>query len=293
MQAASASSGHLAGKDTPAPAAHAGASSKQPGVQPAGVQAAALTRYQQVSSGSFTDPANSQVEGSVTCPARTKVLSGGAIISSTSVAENLNSSVPTSDGRSWEVWVNNTSGADDTFVVYAVCAGGVRLYSIATSGVSPDPAGLPESNQIQAVCPKGTVVFGGGGYISSTSPDTMMAAAEPGFDLRTWYSAFNNRSSATTNDQTFAVCGHRIAGYVHVHGLGTNVGPGAQAGASVSCPVGDVVLGGGGSPSVFWDGLTDMNSSGPADSSTWSYWENDNSSHSFDVESSAVCASGS
>jgi hypothetical protein len=287
MQVASASPGGLAGKNNPAAPAHTSGSSKQPA---AGVQPAVWTQYQQVTSGTFTDPANSQVAGSVTCPTRMKVLSGGAIISSTSVAENLNSSIPSSDGRSWEVWVNNASGVDDTFVVYAVCERGIGLYSIVTSGVSPDPAGLNQSNQIQAVCPTGTVVYGGGGFVSSGSPLTMMAQSEPGFDLRTWFSAYNNRSSATTDDQTYAVCGHKQPGYVHVHGAGTNVAPGTQAGASVSCPSGDVVLGGGGGPSVFWGGLTDMNSSGPVSTTTWSYWENNNSAQSFSVEASAVCA---
>lgn len=285
VQVASAAPVLHAGKNNPAPAAHVQGSSKQPGVQPD-----TLTKYQQVASGSFTDPANSQVSGSVTCPALMKVVSGGAIISSTSVAENLNSSLPTSDGRSWEVWVNNTSGADGSFVVYAVCERGIGHYSIVTSGFSPDPPGLNESNQIQAVCPIGTVVYGGGGYISSSSPLTMMAQSEPGYDRRTWFSAYNNRSAATTDDETYAVCGGRQTGYVHVHGPGTNVAPGTQGGASVSCPSGDVVLGGGGGPSVFWGGLTDMNSSGPTSSTTWSYWENNNSSNTFAVESSAVCA---
>jgi hypothetical protein len=285
VQAASAATVGHAGKNNPAPAAAASTSSKQPTAEPL-----ALTRYRQVSSASFVDPANSQVTGSVTCPGRMKVLSGGAIIGSTSVSENLNSSLPTPDGHSWEVWVNNTSGSDGTFVVYAVCARGITNYSIVNSGVSPDPPGLNESNQIQAVCPRGSVVYGGGGFISSSSPLTMMAQSEPGFDNRTWFAAYNNRSSATTNDETYAVCGKRQAGYVHVHGPGTNVAPGTQGGASVSCPSGDVVLGGGGGPSVFWGGLTDMNSSGPASSTTWSYWENNNSAQTFAVEASAVCA---
>lgn len=286
VQAASAAPVHHAGKNNPAPASHAPASSKQAGVQPD-----ALTKYRQVTSSSFTAPANDQVFGSITCPGKMKALSGGAIVNSTSIYESINSSFPTSDGRSWDVWVNNETSSDDSFVVYAVCEAGIGKYTIVNSGVSPDPPGLGESNQLAAVCPKGTVVYGGGGYVGSSSPYTMMAESEPGYDLKTWYAAFNNRSSDTTDDTTYAVCGVKQAGYVHVHGGGTNVEPNSQGGASVSCPSGDVVLGGGGGPTVFWNGLTDMNSSGWQSSTTWSYWENNlNTSQSFDVESSAVCA---
>jgi hypothetical protein len=286
VQVASATPVHPAGKNNPAPAARTGASSKQPGVEPA-----ALTRYRQVASSSFADPANSQVLGTVACPTGMKVFSGGAIISSTSVAENLNSSIPSSDGKSWQVWVNNTSGTAGTFVVYAVCGKGIGRYSIINGGVSPQPPGLNQSNQIQAVCPVGTVVLGGGGFTSSSSPFTMLAQSEPGYDRRTWYAAFNNRSAETTNDTTYAICGARPAGYTHVHGAANNVAPGTQVGATVSCPTGAVVLGGGGGPTVFWNGLTDLNSTGPISTTTWEAWENNNnSSQFFGVESSAVCA---
>lgn len=278
---------HAGGKNHPASASPVRGSSKQPGVQPA-----ALTRYQQVASTSLTDPANSQVEGSVGCPAHMKVLSGGAVISSTSLGENLNSSIPSSDGTSWQVWVNNSSQVDGSFVVYAVCERGIGRYSIVTGGESVDPPGLGESDQTQASCPKSTVVYGGGDFVSSSSPYAMMASSQPGYgtDVRTWYSAANNRSEDTTDTETYAVCGARQAGYVHVVGTPSSAAPNTQVGVNVSCPSGDVMLGGGGSPAIFWDGLTDLNSTAASNSTMWSYWENNYSAHTVDIQANAVCA---
>ena len=91
----------------------------------------------------------------------------------------------------------------------------------------------------------------------------MLAASQPGYDDRPGTGAFNNRSAGSTNDTTYAVCAKRPAGYLHVHGTGSVAGPGSQLGVTVSCPAGTVVLGGGGGPTVFWNGLTDLNSTVP------------------------------
>ena len=285
LHTASAAPVQPAGKGAPAAAAPATASPKQPTAVPD-----TLSRYRRVTSAAFTDSANSQVSGSVACPSGTKVISGGAIISSTSVAENLNSSIPTSDGRSWEVSVNNTSGVDGSFVVYAVCLKGVVNYSVVQGGAVIDPPNLNESTQPVVTCPRGTAVLGGGGYTTSSSNQTILAGSTPGSTGRRWYAAFNNRSQATTDDSAYAVCGKRPAGYVVIQGSGADIAPGTQGSASASCPTGKVVLGGGGSPVVFRDGLIDLNSTAAVSSTTWEIWFNNLYSSTISIISAATCA---
>lgn len=285
VQAASAAPVQPAGKGTPAPPGRAVPSSKLPAVAPA-----ALSRYQQVASAAFTDLANTQVFGSVTCPRGTKVISGGAIISSTSIAENLNSSIPSSDGRSWDVWVNNTSGTDGSFNVYAVCLKGVVNYSIVQSGAYIDPPNLNESTQPTVACPRGTKVLGGGGYTSSSSNETILAGSVPGSTGRAWYAAYNNRSQGTTDDYAYAVCGNRPSGYSVIQGSETDIPPNTQGSATAICPTGKVVLSGGGSPVVFRDALIDLNSTAPVSSTTWVAWANNLYSSDITLFSAAVCA---
>ena len=144
-----------AGKPAPAPA--------QPPVR------RAPPRYAVVNSGLLTAPNGLQSFGQASCPARTVVYGGGVFISSGSVSANVNSSYPESDGTHWGGYVNNAGGFDTQFEVYAICGKRNAKWSIQ-SFTLPNPAGA-QTGPLQADCPSGTQVLGGGGFSSSGSLD--------------------------------------------------------------------------------------------------------------------------
>jgi len=81
-----------------------------------------------VVSAGINNPNGTQTSGTVDCPAGTSVTGGGVINNSTSTGATVNSSAPR-DGSDadtirddgWLAFVNNTSGADQLFFVYAIC----------------------------------------------------------------------------------------------------------------------------------------------------------------------------
>ena len=81
--------------------------------------------YLIVESFNVTAPAGQQTFGSVNCPANAagKVrypYGGGVTINSSNLSVNINSSYPS--GTAWHAYVNNASGSDITFDVWATCA---------------------------------------------------------------------------------------------------------------------------------------------------------------------------
>jgi len=115
----------LLGKDFKAgqlPAGPQGATGPQ-GPQGAKGDAGAVgvSGYQRVVSPSVANPAGGQNSGSVACPAGKKVLGGGVSSTSGDLGHNVNSSYPTSE-TTWRADVNNNSGQDRSFIVYAICA---------------------------------------------------------------------------------------------------------------------------------------------------------------------------
>lgn len=270
-------------KGSPAPAAPAAAtpSSKLPGVEPAAV----LAGYRQVTSTLLTDPANSQVSGTVACPANEKVVGGGAIISSSSLAENLNVSVPETDGRTWQVFVNNASATDGTFRVYADCVRRVNQYAVVIGTGVANLAGTQTSASV--TCPTGTFPLGGGGFASSSSTAVNLNTSIP--LTKGWRVDVNNASTSDETATAYAVCGKKPTGYVQVVGTSVTVPAGAQSsGATVACPTGTKVFGGGGFSS---SGATnvDLNSSGPSGQTAWVAYENNGQSSPNTLTPYAVC----
>jgi hypothetical protein len=283
----------------PANAAAGSAASLARGA-PAATSAAASSRpggYQVVSSALLTAPSGRQVSGSVSCPPTSSGVerrpqSGGVFMTSSSLLANVNSSYPDLDGVSWDAFINNASGADTTFRVWAVCAKPKTGYLTVDSAGSDAPAGSQAS--IAVLCPGGTKILGGGAFSSSTSVAANVNSSEPVQSGSTygWLAVVNNGSS---NDETFsawAVCSkYSISktGYQIVYGVPVDNPAGAQTAAFAGCPSGQSVLGGGVDSSSS-DVRVNNNSTYPT-STGWQDYENNASGSGETVSSFAICAS--
>ncbi len=258
------------------------------GKQAPEVQAATPSGYKIVSA-SFAAPNGQQTGGTVTCPATKKgatryPLGGGVLIASNSLNANVNSSYAT--GTTWRGYVNNNSGADTSFTVYAVCAKPHKHYQVVTNSTD-NPSGAQSS--VSASCPSGTKVTGGGGVNSSFDLAVNINTSIP--DGNGWRVDANNASTGDNNLTTYAVCSGSwpsTTGY-HVQ-LGTTVDnpPGAETQAVVSCASGQSVLGGGGFSSSSSTSVN-MNSTLPQTGS-WVVYENNASGSDAAITAYAICA---
>jgi hypothetical protein len=276
VQAASAavpSKGHLGQR-----LSHAQPSSKIPAT-PLG----ALKGYQQVSA-SFTDTAAAQTEGVVGCPSGTVAVGGGAVISGFSLAENLNASVPFSDGSGWVVYVNNASGTSGTFTVYAVCATNIVNYSVILGTGVDNPSGFQAEATV--ACPHGSAPLGGGGIASSGDTAVNLNSSFP--LKKGWRADANNGSAGGDTIAAYVVCGTKPKLYTQVVGTSVNNAAGSQTNAVASCPTGTSVMSGGvlsGSGST----LVNLNTSIPSGASAWSAYEDNSSGSDASLTPYAVC----
>jgi hypothetical protein len=235
-----------------------------------------------VKSAVLSAPKGARTHGSVKCPGSERPSGGGAFVRSKSLKQNLASSYP--NGQRWEVAVNNTSGADTTFRVYAVCLTNAASYSVVTSTTTLPAGGLITGT---ATCPSGRVVLGGGArsLTSSTHVDIHSFAAA---SSTTWFADVSNRSTATVSFKVYAICRSKPAGYSLATGSAVTNPPSTQTKATVACPGNGVAIGGGGtSNSVLTD--INLNTSIPANFG-WSVYENNASSSPATVTALAVCA---
>jgi hypothetical protein len=101
------------------------------------VCAKAPRRYRIVESPAFTDGEGTQVTGSQACPARTRLLGGGSVSNSDSLAVNINSEFPFFNG--WEAAQNDNTNFDTTFNVFAICGKAPATYTIASGPIVSAP----------------------------------------------------------------------------------------------------------------------------------------------------------
>jgi hypothetical protein len=276
VQAASAATpakGHLGQR-----LSHAQPSSKIPAA-PLG----ALKGYQQVTA-AFADTAASQTEGFVACPSGTLAVGGGAVISGFSLAENLNASVPFSDGSGWAVYVNNASGTDGTFTVYAVCATNILNYTVNAGSQVDNPSGF--QTQATVTCPQGSAPLGGGGIASSGDTAVNLNSSFP--LKKGWRADVNNGGSFDDTVTPYVVCGTKPKLYTQVVGTAVTNGAGSQTNAVASCPAGTSVMSGGALSSSS-STVVDLNSSIPSGSTAWSSYENNNTGTDTSLTPYAVC----
>jgi hypothetical protein len=236
----------------------------------------------------FTAGNGTQTRGSVACASGTVAFGGGAVLGSSSLAANLNSSFPESGGAGWAVDVNNASGADSAVNVYVVCADQPTGYAIETSSEVDNPPGA----QTRAVvsCPKRTVSLGGGFYSTSGSTDVNANSTFPSVSgkIYSWDTDMNNNSGVDAAVISYAVCGKKPKGFTVVAGSPVDNPPGAETFAAANCPAKTSPIGGG-VYSNTGSVVADINSTYPG-STSWSAYENNGSGSDSSVTPYATCA---
>ncbi len=111
----------------------------------------------------------------------------------------------------------------------------VELYQTAAPGGFVVP--------LQVSCPTGTVVWGGGaGDLTPIIGETL--AGSFAYGSTAWFGQYNNSSTLSRTFQADALCANRPKGYAQKHKTVDNPS-GTLTAASVACPAGTVVLGGG------------------------------------------------
>jgi hypothetical protein len=265
------------------PAATAAAGKGVPAASPSAL-AGAPRGYHIVNSGFLTAANGSQTQGFVTCPTGTVPFGGGAEVTSFSTAANINTSIPTSNG--WRADVNNASGSDTTFEVYAVCAKAPRYYQVVESSPIANPA-FGEATAT-AACPVGTKVLGGGAY--SESGDTAVNLNTTIPQGNAWRVDMNNGSAFSTAYEVYAVCAHKPGGYTVLSGNSVAAAAGQQSSAHVSCPAPTVPLGGG-IYSSSDSTLVNVNTSTPNTSiNGWDAYESNGSPSDASITPWVICA---
>jgi hypothetical protein len=239
--------------------------------------------YTVVNSGSIDNPAATQTRGNVSCPSGTVVLGGGAFSNSVATDVNLNSSFP-NGSTEWSADMNNASGSDSPFVVYAVCAKQPNKYSIVNSGSIENPSG--NQTTATASCPARTELLGGGGISNSLATSVNINTTLP--NNEGWLVNMNNNSGSDAAEMAIAICGKEKA--VTSAQSATVLNPaGSQTAVGIACPGRTVPFGGGifsSSPSL----LANVNSSEPINGG-WESWENNAGLDGESINAWVVCGS--
>jgi hypothetical protein len=232
-----------------------------------------------------------QTAGEVRCPGTEQASGGGAVIASSDVNANLNSSYPTSDGQWWIVDVNNASSSSTAVTVYAICMAHSSSYQVVSSGPYPAFANWVSSQATQ--CPAGTGVTGGGAVSNSFATDVNINSTLPNV-LAKGHTAWRvAMASSDPNDSYFtvyAVCRPKPTGYSIQTAPGSQVAPNDENSSTVTCPGASVPIGGGGFSSFLTsDTRLAMNSSYP-NGNTWVIFENNGGNLIRSFYATAVCA---
>jgi hypothetical protein len=259
-----------------------------------GAPAAPTTKpagYKLVTSGFISIANNSQASGQVTCPrtssgAIRRPQSGGVFVSSSSLFANVNSSIPDSNGVSWDGWVNNYSGGTTSFEVWAVCARPRTGYSrVETTGLI-NPNG--SQNSFTQVCPTGKKILGGGGYLSSGGYANINSSYPSG---NGWHIDANNASGSDETFDVFAICSSYPVSTTRygVHaGSSVDNPPNTETPVTLNCPAGQSSLGGG----VFSNSTStsvNINGTQPV-TGGWVSWMNNATSNDQAIVPWVICA---
>jgi hypothetical protein len=245
-----------------------------------------------IATATFDLPSGGQTAGFVACPikkgVRTVPLSGGALIDTGSLEANINTSYPTSGG--WEVFANNASGADSTFIVYAVCVTKPKGYLQQQSKAVANPAHTQSGAGY--TCPKGDQLTGGGAESSSRSTLVALNSSWPS-GTSFWYVYMNNSSSASATMVLYHVCAQLNVSRIHYQLVaGSTIGnPGfTETATSVACPSGLSTIGGGLVAGAGGGLGVTLNSSFPI-TGGWEADENNATATSTTVTPYVLCAS--
>jgi hypothetical protein len=243
--------------------------------------------YVVVNSAPMDAPSGAQIGGSVSCPGAKVPAGGGAWIESGSVFASLNDSYP--NGNAWYVDVNNNSGADTEFTVYAVCINRLPSYTVVQSPLATTSLG---ENDAAMDCPRGTKIIGGGAYSETSSTAVSLATSTP-FALLSGHSGwevFMTSSQATPTPYiVYSVCEAKPLTWSVQTGTTVTAPVGQQTEATVTCPTGYPLGGGGFNSFSGQDEGIALNVSYPV-SNGWHIYENNAGTTSETATASVVCS---
>jgi hypothetical protein len=140
-----------------------------------------------------------------------------------------------------------------------------QLYTVAQSAPVSAPSGTRTNGE--ATCPAGTVVWGGGVSIASTSTSVSLGNSFPfgGGSSAGWFATVSNQSSATVTFVVQAVCAKAPRKYRVVTGAPVAAPAGGQTSAQAKCPAGSA-LGGG---SISQNAVTISSAYPGSDATSW------------------------
>ena len=158
--------------------------------------------------------------------------------------------------------------------------------------VESAPISAPNDAQSSgsAACPSGLVVLGGGVQVETASTGASIADSTPSGDAL-WAADIVNTSGGIVTWTVFADCAKEPRKYSIVESTAIANPPGQQNDASVDCPAGTVILGGGNETFSGADTVT-VNTSvffGDETTSGWLASENNNSGEDNTVTAVAIC----
>jgi hypothetical protein len=217
-------------------AASQGAASASP---PAGYNVAALDLPETVAGGTLND---------IPCSTPGDVVTGGGVdnVPTTGVPQ-IGISAPDGSGL-WTVWAGVYGNGSSTNVLdmSAVCIAKPKTYKTVAHKVNEAGAG---SQSVDAVCPVGTVVLGGGGYTSYPNSAYQIVDSYPSTSASSpaWFMTWSTNDAFTSATFTaYAICGTRPAGYsITVAHQSVPATPTAWTVNTVHCPGNALPLSGG------------------------------------------------
>jgi hypothetical protein len=230
-----------------------------------------------------------QTGASVSCPGTKQPSAGGVLVDSDALTANVNSSYPA--GQTWQADVNNTSGSDTDFFVYAVCLAKSKSYIVAGAGAS-----VGDSTQSAAAqCPPHTTVLGGGALSDTVSTGVGINSTVPNQlanNQTAWRVAMSSSDTTVSNFTVYAICRAKPAGYSIQFGPGVINAAGMEDDATATCPAPSLPIGGGGFTGFAeTDTAVQMNSTWPkvADSQ-WAVAENNGGGIARSLGAAVICA---
>jgi hypothetical protein len=198
--------------------------------------------YDDFDSPPITATNGTQTRGTVSCGGTSKPVGGGAQVVSSSTSVNLNDSFPVGK-NGWAVDVNNTSGANTTFIVFVMCL--TRGPAGFTINTAPFTA-TADSQYVDATasCPAG-VVLGGGVFSTSSSTSVDINSSFPN-STTSWRIDMNNATGTASNFTVYSICKNTAPSKYHlVAGPAVDNPAGAQTEVTGLCPGSGEPLSGG------------------------------------------------
>jgi hypothetical protein len=163
------------------------------------VCAQAPRRYHILESPAITVDPGTVASASQSCGGRTRLLGGGSLSNSSSVAMFINSTFPEAPVNGWVARQSDNTNVASTFEVFAICGQAPRGYTVASGPVVAVPPFTEAAASV--VCPTGHPLSGG-----ATSPSSAPAVALTTSDEdQGGWTVFENNSALIQNVTVIAI----------------------------------------------------------------------------------------